>query len=852
APQVANRLQSLEVVFTGTGFISGATTVDMGSGIAVDSVVVNTTTQLTAAITVDSAAGVGVRDVRVLNVPPGGGSDTLANAFTVNNPGAILTSIDPDTARVGIAYVDIGVEGSSFVPESVVRFDTVGLQTVFVNTSRLTATIPGSELDTAGTFAVTVFTPGAGISNSKTFMVKNPAPTLASIDPDSVSRLQTLDIAISGSGFVEGFTSVEFNPPTDIPVNSVNVTSSSQLVANVTIGESAASGTRTLRVWNPVPGGGISDPLPFTIAGNPVPKLDSVKPALVSRLQILDVVVSGSGFVRGESWVDFGPDVTVNSTVVDTSFQITVNITVEVTAATGIRKIYVFTEAPGGGSSDSVDFEITNPAPELIALRPSNGNQEQSLDVTLDGRNFIEGVTSVDMGPGITIDSASVVNDTVLAASITITGSAALGPRDVRITNIPPGGGTDTLRNGFVVGNNPVPTIASIDPVAGDRLAIMDVRVRGTNFLGGVTTVDLGEGIVVRSTTVDSDTQLTASIRIESTAPTGPHDVLLANRPPGGGRDSIIGGFAVNNPAPSLVSISPSRGVLDQTLDLLLAGTKFIAGVTSVNMGPDITVNTTTIDSDTQLTVSVSIATSASTGARNVTVSNAAPGGGESDAVLFNVDLPGTTAPVLVSPQEGATGLPLTLVLLWNSQDGASAYHVQLSTDPVFGSTVFEDSLLTDTTAQVGPLNSGATYYWRVRARFTPGYGPYSDAQSFSTQAGYPQTYTLSTTITYPSRATASEYQPDDYRMIGLPGAGNLPMTSILGGTNNVDWQAYWDSGNPDESRGIVAYNGSADFTFSTGRAFWVVQKGPLAISTSVPTAELDSAGAVNIPLHTG
>ncbi|MGB6031266.1 MAG: hypothetical protein WBH55_00415, partial [Bacteroidota bacterium] len=247
APQVANRLQSLEVVFTGTGFISGATTVDMGSGIAVDSVVVNTTTQLTAAITVDSAAGVGVRDVRVLNVPPGGGSDTLANAFTVNNPGAILTSIDPDTARVGIAYVDIGVEGSSFVPESVVRFDTVGLQTVFVNTSRLTATIPGSELDTAGTFAVTVFTPGAGISNSKTFMVKNPAPTLASIDPVNASRLETLDIAVSGSGFVQGFTGVEFDPPTDIPVNSVNVLSSSQLVANVTVGEFAESGTRNFR-----------------------------------------------------------------------------------------------------------------------------------------------------------------------------------------------------------------------------------------------------------------------------------------------------------------------------------------------------------------------------------------------------------------------------------------------------------------------------------------------------------------------------------------------------------------------------------------------------------------------------
>jgi hypothetical protein len=107
-----------------------------------------------------------------------------------------------DTARVGAAYIDLAVEGTSFVPESIVRFDTLGLQTVFVSTTRLTATIPGSELDTAGVFAVTVFTPGAGISNSQTFTVKNPAPTLASIDPASASRLQTVDVTMTGSGFM--------------------------------------------------------------------------------------------------------------------------------------------------------------------------------------------------------------------------------------------------------------------------------------------------------------------------------------------------------------------------------------------------------------------------------------------------------------------------------------------------------------------------------------------------------------------------------------------------------------------------------------------------------------------------
>jgi hypothetical protein len=848
APQVANRLQSLEVVFTGTGFVSGATTVDMGTGIVVDSVVVNSTTQLTAAITVDSAAGVGVRDVQVVNAPPGGGRDTLANAFTLNNPGAILVSIDPDTARVGAAYIDLAVEGTSFVPESIVRFDTLGLQTVFVSTTRLTATIPGSELDTAGVFAVTVFTPGAGISNSQTFTVKNPAPTLASIDPASASRLQTVDVTMTGSGFIPGFTGVDLSPRTDITVNSVSVTNSSELIANITVWDAAEAGERLIYVWNPLPGGGLSDSLSFTVAGNPVPVLTSVTPSIASRLETLDVVVQGANFVKGHSWVNFGPGITVNSTIVDTTFQITVNITVEITADVGTRKIHVFTTAPGGGASDSIDFVVQNPLPDVLSLQPSNGNQLQNLDVTINGRNFIQGVSVLNMGANITVDSTVVVNDTVLTASIAIDGSAGLGPRDVWVINAPPGGGADTLRNGFVVGNNPVPTLLSIAPTSGDRLALMDVLVRGTNFLGGVTTVDFGEGIVVRTTTVDSDTQLTAGIRIEATSPTGPHDVLLVNRPPGGGRDSIPGGFAVNNPWPTLTDVSPSRGDLGQTLDLLFIGTKFIDGVTTVDVGPDITVNTTTVDSDSQLTVNITIGASATTGTRNANVSNPEPGGGTSEAVLFSVDVPGATAPVLVSPQNGATGVPLTLLLLWSSQQNASHYHVQLSTDQLFASTVYEDSLLTDTTAQVGPLNNGSTYYWRVRAKFLVGYGPYSDAQSFSTEATYPQSYTLSTSITFPN----ADFQTEDYRIVGLPGAGDLPLTTVLAGANGVDWQAYWDNGNPDESRGLIRFDGSAEFSFTTGRSFYVINRGPLTISQTVPTADLDSTGAVNIPLHSG
>ena len=62
-------------------------------------------------------------------------------------------------------------------------------------------------------------------------------------------------------------------------------------------------------------------------------------------------------------------------------------------------------------------------------------------------------------------------------------------------------------------------------------------------------------------------------------------------------------------------------------------------------MGPDVTVNSTTISSVTQVLVNISVASSAATGARNVSVTNAAPGGGAATLTGgFTVDTsPATT-----------------------------------------------------------------------------------------------------------------------------------------------------------------------------------------------------------------
>lgn len=112
----------------------------------------------------------------------------------------------------------------------------------------------------------------------------------------------------------------------------------------------------------------------------------------------------------------------------------------------------------------------------------------------------------------------------------------------------------------------------------------------------------------------------------------------------------------------------------------------------------------------------------------------------------------------------------------------------------------------------------------------------------------------VSTSVSFPSRPNASDYLPTDYRIIGLPGASNQLVSAFLSGQQNQDWQVYRDNGSTSTNPNafLVAFDGSANFQFSVGRAFWVINKGPLSINTTVPLAPTNASQQIEIPLQTG
>ena len=108
---------------------------------------------------------------------------------------------------------------------------------------------------------------------------------------------------------------------------------------------------------------------------------------------------------------------------------------------------------------------------------------------------------------------------------------------------------TKAVGDGTVYGNdmtfaaNQLPfTITSISPDHGIQGQTLSVIING-NYFTGATSVSSGSGIIVNNFTVDSSTQITASITIDASAATGARDISVTTQ---GGTDALTSSFIVN------------------------------------------------------------------------------------------------------------------------------------------------------------------------------------------------------------------------------------------------------------------------------------------------------------------
>jgi uncharacterized protein (TIGR03437 family) len=174
-----------------------------------------------------------------------------------------ITSLNPNAATAGAGAFTLTINGTNFVSGSVARWNGNDRTTNFVSATQLTAQITASDIAAAGAANVTVFNPapGGGLSNAVTFTINNPTPAITSLSPNQATAGgAAFLLTINGSNFVNGSV-VRWNGSD----RATNFVSATQLTAQITASDIAAAGAANVTVFNPAPGGGLSNALQFTI-----------------------------------------------------------------------------------------------------------------------------------------------------------------------------------------------------------------------------------------------------------------------------------------------------------------------------------------------------------------------------------------------------------------------------------------------------------------------------------------------------------------------------------------------------------------------------------------------------------
>ena len=529
-------------------------------------------TQLTASIPAGDLTTAGTYNITVFNPTPGGGTSNaqILNVNAPNNPVPTTASISPTSKTVGDGDFILTVDGTNFIATSVVRFNGADRTTTYVSATQLTASIPAGDLTTAGTYNITVFnpTPGGGTSNAQILTVtalNNPVPTTTGIAPTSKT--------VGDGAFTLTVNGTNFITPSVVRFNGADRTttyvSATQLTASIPAGDLTTAGTYNITVFNPTPGGGISNAqiLTVTAPNNPVPTTTGIAPTIKTVGDgAFTLTVNGTNFIA-TSVVRFnGAD---RTTTYVSATQLTASIPAGDLTTAGTYNITVFNPTPGGGTSNAQVLTVTapnNPVPTTTGIAPTSKTVgDGAFTLTVNGTNFITPSVVRFNGADRT---TTYVSATQLTASIPAGDLTTAGTYNITVFNPTPGGGTSNAQILNVnAPNNPVPTTTGISPTSktvGD--GAFTLTVNGTNFIPTSVVRFAGAD---RTTTYVSATQLTAAIPAGDLTSAGAYNITVFNPAPGGGTSNAQP-LTVNSTAWTLVgrSISASTARDGQTLTL--------------------------------------------------------------------------------------------------------------------------------------------------------------------------------------------------------------------------------------------------------------------------------------------
>lgn len=183
-------------------------------------------------------------------------------------------------------------------------------------------------------------------------LTTNPLPKLTSLSPTSVrAGSPSFNLTVRGLDFLPS-SAVQWNGNARRTIFQTN----NELLAEIPASDFVAGGTAAITVSTPPPGGGLSDPLIFTITENPIPTISLLRPA--------SAVAGGPGFILSVAGSDFvqGARVLWNSnprtTTLRNERELLAAIDASDVAIAGTAQVTVLNPPPGGGPSSPMPFTI--------------------------------------------------------------------------------------------------------------------------------------------------------------------------------------------------------------------------------------------------------------------------------------------------------------------------------------------------------------------------------------------------------------------------------------------------------------------------------------------------------------
>jgi subtilase family serine protease len=348
-----------------------------------------------------------------------------------------LNAISPDSVAVGAGATSISVGGSGFSSQSQVQFAANGthtaLATTFISQSQLSASIPASLLQTAGTAQVSVSDPTRqSPSSAVTFTVTLAPPVISALAPASaVAGGAAFTLTVTGSNFTSGAV-LNF----DGMAQATTFVSATSLTAAIPAASIAAAGTNSITIMNPSPLGGTSSALSFTV-DNPLPVLNSISPTNIAMGSTeFTLTVNGSNF-NSSSIVNF------NGQPVATAFVSAKMLTAAIPAANvataGIDPVTVSNPAPAGGTSAATSFSVLTP--DFVLNVNGSGSASVVAGQTAVYKNAISFTPQNDFSSSVALSCTSTAPLSQCSASpssLTQGGSATISVSTAAHSALPP------------------------------------------------------------------------------------------------------------------------------------------------------------------------------------------------------------------------------------------------------------------------------------------------------------------------------------------------------------------------------------------------------------------------------